>query len=213
MNLRGGQFEGQGMYSLSKYLRERGDTNIRTVEDLISKARFFKDTRYHNPERSLESRLESNTLDGSVRMQFRFAVQQVVLACMAEHELDAFVAPTNNQPAPILGAPRALGKHARPDVWSFLGSQGNFDSHYCIQMLVLNIVCLGPWMVYLGTFHFHALGQVSQTLPCLRASRQSCTTASATTVSIRRPSKTRQARIATTLIAVLASGQRRATGW
>eukprot|EP01051_Picozoa_sp_SAG22_P017452 SAG22_NODE_2695_length_2306_cov_1.042139_2_plen_144_part_00 len=43
---------------------------------------------------------------------------------MAELELDAFVAPTNNQPAPILGAPRPLGQHARPDVWSFLGSQG-----------------------------------------------------------------------------------------
>jgi len=57
-------------------------------------------------------------------MQFRFAVQQVVYACMGELELDAIVAPTNNQPAPILGAPRALGKHARPDVWSFLGSQG-----------------------------------------------------------------------------------------
>ena len=42
MSLRGGQFEGQGMYSLSKYLRERGDTNVRTVEDLISKAKFFK---------------------------------------------------------------------------------------------------------------------------------------------------------------------------
>eukprot|EP01050_Picozoa_sp_SAG11_P054676 SAG11_NODE_32999_length_279_cov_1.427778_1_plen_76_part_10 len=62
-NLRGGQFEGQGMYSLSKYLRERGDANIRTVEDLIAKAKFFKDSRYHNPERSLQSRLENDVLD------------------------------------------------------------------------------------------------------------------------------------------------------
>ena len=42
---------------------------------------------------------------------------------MAELELDAFVAPTSNQPAPKLGAPRGLGRHKRPDVWSFLGSQ------------------------------------------------------------------------------------------
>jgi hypothetical protein len=34
------------MYSLSKYLRERGDTNVRTVEDLISKAKFFKVCNY-----------------------------------------------------------------------------------------------------------------------------------------------------------------------
>jgi hypothetical protein len=42
---------------------------------------------------------------------------------MAELELDAFVAPTSNQPAPKLGAPRGLGRHKRPDVWSLLGSQ------------------------------------------------------------------------------------------
>jgi hypothetical protein len=81
-------------------------------------------------------------MDGSVRMQFRFAVQQVVLATMAEHQLDAIVAPTNNQPAPILGAPRALGKHARPDVWSFLGSQvrGKNSAFFPVQLsLVPNL--------------------------------------------------------------------------
>ena len=41
--------EGQGTYSLSKYLRERGDTNIRTIDDLITKARFFKDDKFHDP--------------------------------------------------------------------------------------------------------------------------------------------------------------------
>ena len=39
-------------------------------------------------------------------------------------QLDAFVAPTNNQSAPRLDAPRPLGRHARPDTWSFLGAQG-----------------------------------------------------------------------------------------
>jgi Asp-tRNA(Asn)/Glu-tRNA(Gln) amidotransferase A subunit family amidase len=57
-------------------------------------------------------------------MQFRHAIQTVVLAAMAELELDAFVAPTNNQPPPLLQSPRPLGKHKRPDVWSFLGGQG-----------------------------------------------------------------------------------------
>lgn len=72
----------------------------------------------------LESRLEDTTMDSSVRMQFRFAVQQVVYAAMADLNLDAFVAPTSNAPAPKLGAPRSLGAHKRPDIWSFLGSQG-----------------------------------------------------------------------------------------
>ena len=56
-------------------------------------------------------------------MQFAVCLIQV-LACMAELELDAFVAPTSNAPAPKLGAPRPLGRHKRPDIWSFLGSQG-----------------------------------------------------------------------------------------
>jgi len=61
MNLKGGQFDGQGMYSLSKYLRERGDENVRTIDDLVSKAKFFKDTRYHNPQRVSSTRTQTAT--------------------------------------------------------------------------------------------------------------------------------------------------------
>ena len=87
-------------------MHERGDTNIQTIRDLIDKARFFKDERYDMQRPDLESRLEDTTMDSSVRMQFRFAVQQVVYAAMADLNLDAFVAPTSNALAPKLGAPR-----------------------------------------------------------------------------------------------------------
>ena len=115
---------GEGTLSLEKYLRERGDAVVRTTADLISHARFFKDDRYFDPKAGLERRLEATELDTGPRMRLRFAVQQVVLCAMAELELDVLVAPTNNQPPPKLGAPRPLGRDARPDVWSFLGSQG-----------------------------------------------------------------------------------------
>ena len=107
-----------------RYLRERGDTNIKTIRDLVTQARFFEDERYDMQRPDLESRLEDSTMDSSVRMQFRFAVQQIVYAAMADLKLDAFVAPTSNAPAPKLGSPRPLGRHKRPDIWSFLGSQG-----------------------------------------------------------------------------------------
>ncbi len=109
---------------MCRYLHERGDANIQTIRDLIDKARFFEDERYDMQRPELESRLGDTTMDSSVRMQFRFAVQQVVYAAMADLKLDAFVAPTSNAPAPKLGAPRPLGRHKRPDIWSFLGSQG-----------------------------------------------------------------------------------------
>ncbi len=102
----------------------RGDANIQTIRDLIDKARFFEDERYDMQRPDLESRLGDTTMDSSVRMQFRFAIQQIVYAAMADLSLDAFVAPTSNAPAPKLGAPRPLGRHKRPDIWSFLGSQG-----------------------------------------------------------------------------------------
>ena len=86
--------------------------------------RFFVDERFDEQRSGLLKRAGTDTLDGGSRLQFRFAVQQVVAVAMAELQLDAFVAPTSNAPAPKLGQPRGLGRHSRPDVWAFLGSQG-----------------------------------------------------------------------------------------
>ena len=116
----------------------------------LCRQRFFEDESFFNPKAGLEGRLAAaeDVMDSSQRLQLRFATQQVVLQTMADLEvntaactrlcslgwafshrrccaqLDAFVAPTNNQSAPRLDAPRPLGRHARPDTWSFLGAQG-----------------------------------------------------------------------------------------
>jgi Asp-tRNA(Asn)/Glu-tRNA(Gln) amidotransferase A subunit family amidase len=60
-------------------------------------------------------------------MQRRFAIQQIVLQCMAELNLDAVVYPTSNFPAGKIGAPQGAGGASGGAVggtWSFLGQQG-----------------------------------------------------------------------------------------
>ena len=37
---------GEGKYMLNRYLRERGDANIKTNADLITKARFYQDPNF-----------------------------------------------------------------------------------------------------------------------------------------------------------------------
>jgi hypothetical protein len=63
----------------------------RTIADLISKARFFEDERYDMQRPDLEGRLEETTLDGSVRMQFRFAIQQTVRTLWSALPMFSFV--------------------------------------------------------------------------------------------------------------------------
>src|SRR5262249_50425969 len=36
---------GQAKYMLSRYLKERGDSNIKTIRDLIDKSNFYRDIR------------------------------------------------------------------------------------------------------------------------------------------------------------------------
>lgn len=118
------QAVGESRYMLERYLRQRGDANIRTIGDLVSKARFFDDPSFGDRKSSLEQRLKEMVLDTAVRMQRRFAVQTIVMQCMAEMKLDAVVYPTNNIPAPKLGAPMEPNVNGRNAVWSFLGGQG-----------------------------------------------------------------------------------------
>jgi Asp-tRNA(Asn)/Glu-tRNA(Gln) amidotransferase A subunit family amidase len=63
----------------------------------------------------------------SKRLLTRFAVQQVILQCMAEQNLDALVYPTASLPPTKLGAPAGPavnGRRGLDGVWSFLGAQG-----------------------------------------------------------------------------------------
>ena len=114
---------------LSRYLRERGDANIKSIRDLIDKSNFYRDIRpdagFVDRKAALEDMNGSLTLDMANVFQDRFAYQQVVLQCMAQENLDALVSPAGNIPAYILGAPIEPPLAGRTNsVWGLLGQHG-----------------------------------------------------------------------------------------
>src|SRR5439155_9831457 len=120
---------GQSKYMLSRYLKERGDANIKTIGDSINKSSFYRDVRpdagFADRKAALEDINRSATLDMANIFQDRFAYQQVVLQCMAEQSLDALVSTTGNIPAYILGAPIEPPLAGRTNsVWGLLGQHG-----------------------------------------------------------------------------------------
>ncbi|HEX2584573.1 MAG TPA: amidase, partial [Steroidobacteraceae bacterium] len=72
--------EGEGRYVLDVYLRDRGDANIKSTEDLIKKSAFFTDVRegtgFNDKKKGLETKFKDKTLDLKARLQSRFALQQ-----------------------------------------------------------------------------------------------------------------------------------------
>jgi Asp-tRNA(Asn)/Glu-tRNA(Gln) amidotransferase A subunit family amidase len=116
--------EGQAKYMLNLYLRERGDTNIKTNADLIEKANYYDEPNFRTPKRGRMNTEKDMQYDMSSRMLRRFSIQQMILQCMAEQKLDALVYPTANLPPTKLGAPSGPPPNARGGVWSFLGAQG-----------------------------------------------------------------------------------------
>jgi amidase len=120
---------GQAKYMLNRYLKERGDPNIKTIADLINKSNFYRDIRpdanFIDRKAALEEMNQSTTLDMANIFQDRFAYQQVVMQCMAEQNLDALVSPSGNIPAYVLGAPLEPTLDGRSaSVWGLLGQHG-----------------------------------------------------------------------------------------
>jgi amidase len=119
--------DGQNKYFIDQYLAERGDANIRTNADLISKARFHEDPTFPDRRKSRENVEKVQQYDMSQRLLLRFAVQQVVLQCMAELDVDALVYPTASLPPRKLGAPAGApvnGRRGSDGVWSLIGANG-----------------------------------------------------------------------------------------
>lgn len=118
---------GEGKYGYNFYLARRGDAAIKTLDDLINKANFFNDPVVGgNKKPSLESANRATSVETAVRLQRRFAVQQIVLQCMAELKLDAIISPTSLSPARKLAAPN---DSAGPGVGNYgmvalVGAQG-----------------------------------------------------------------------------------------
>jgi Asp-tRNA(Asn)/Glu-tRNA(Gln) amidotransferase A subunit family amidase len=117
---------GESKYMLDVYLKERGDANIQSNTDLINKSKFYDDPKFTDRRKQRENADKPMEMNMAERMQRRFAIQQMVLQCMQEQNLDALVYPTSNIPPAKLGAPDepALNGRTAGGVWSFLGQQG-----------------------------------------------------------------------------------------
>ena len=120
---------GESKYYFNRYLARRGDANIKNLDDLIVRSRFyiddFKRTRFRDVKAALERANQPKTLDVRVRNANRLAIQQTVMQCMAIMKLDALVYPTGNIPAAVIKAP------VEPDIndrshqaWTLLGQMG-----------------------------------------------------------------------------------------
>jgi amidase len=117
---------GETKYELNLYLKQRGDANIKSNTDLISKSIFYSDPHFTDRRMQRENADKPMEMNMAERMQRRFAIQQMLLQCMQEQNLDALVYPTSNVPPAKLGAPDepALSGRVAGGVWSFLGQQG-----------------------------------------------------------------------------------------
>lgn len=117
--------DGEGKYMMNRYLRERGDVNIKSNTDLANKANFYNDPTFPDRRKARESADTAMSMDMAQRLQHRFAVQTIVLECMQEQNLDALVYPTTNIPPPKLGAPGEPTVNGRSALaWTLLGQQG-----------------------------------------------------------------------------------------
>jgi Asp-tRNA(Asn)/Glu-tRNA(Gln) amidotransferase A subunit family amidase len=116
---------GEDKYNMNRYLRERGDANIRTNADLIARGTFYDDANFPNRRAAREQAERATTLDTSARMHTRFALQTLLMNCMAEQKLDALVAPMSTVPPRKLLAPREPASNGRnPIGWFMFGQQG-----------------------------------------------------------------------------------------
>ena len=123
----GGGFNvtGEDKYMINRYLRKRGDANIKTNADLIAKGTFYDDPNFPNRRAAREQAERATVLDTSARMHTRFALQTLLMQCMGEQKLDALVAPMSTVPPRKLLSPREPPSNGRTPIgWSMFGQQG-----------------------------------------------------------------------------------------
>jgi Asp-tRNA(Asn)/Glu-tRNA(Gln) amidotransferase A subunit family amidase len=119
---------GQGKYLLARYLQERGDKNIKNIQDLIDKSTFYTDIRADagfNDKKAALVNMAATTLEMANLYENRVAHQVIVLQCMAALGLDALVSTAGNIPAYIIGQPQEPTLNGRgSSVWGLLGQHG-----------------------------------------------------------------------------------------
>jgi Asp-tRNA(Asn)/Glu-tRNA(Gln) amidotransferase A subunit family amidase len=122
---------GTNKYKMDLYLRERGDANIQSTEDLINKSNFFTDIRsgsgFSDKKASLTSTNSALTLDNVNELARHYTLQMIALQCFGLLGLDVVVHPTTNVPAPKLGAPTEPDKNDRVQLsWNLLPGSASF---------------------------------------------------------------------------------------
>jgi Asp-tRNA(Asn)/Glu-tRNA(Gln) amidotransferase A subunit family amidase len=121
----GGNDVGDSRYFNNLYLQHRGDSEIRTLTDLYTKANFWDDPAIPNRKSGLTSSDEALTLNSAAALQNRFTTQTAVFQCFAEQKLDALVYPTGNIPPSIITSPREPSKNDRGSgLWTNINSRG-----------------------------------------------------------------------------------------
>src|SRR6266567_3016358 len=105
-----GEAIGESKYYFNRYLRKRGDANIKDLTDLINKSHYYndtfgRDTRFRDVKAVLQDADKASTLDLRERDSSRLAIQQTVMQCMAMLNLDAVTYPTGNIPPALIKAP------------------------------------------------------------------------------------------------------------
>jgi Asp-tRNA(Asn)/Glu-tRNA(Gln) amidotransferase A subunit family amidase len=121
---------GEAKYYFNRYLKKRGDANIKDLTDLIDKSRYYvdtfgRDTRFRDVKSNLQENNKPATLDVRDRDAIRAAIQQTVMQCMATLKLDAVTYPTGNVPAALIKAPVEPDINGRShQAWTLLGQMG-----------------------------------------------------------------------------------------
>jgi amidase len=126
---------GDSAYWRELYVRDRNDAAIKTSAQLSAATKPIVDpvfaasspnisvaAPYGSPRTSAP---EPKELDVADRMLQRWAMQQVILSCMADLNLDAMVYPTNNIPAQKIQAPEEPAVNGRDQShWVVFGRNG-----------------------------------------------------------------------------------------
>jgi len=129
---------GDMAYWRERYLHDRNDAAIKTTRDANAATKPIVDPVFaaSSPNISTASPYGparpgngggngDRELDMADRLAQRFAFQQVIMSCMADLNLDAFVYPTNNIPPQKIQAPEEPAVNGRNQAhWTLFGQQG-----------------------------------------------------------------------------------------
>jgi Asp-tRNA(Asn)/Glu-tRNA(Gln) amidotransferase A subunit family amidase len=121
---------GESKYYFDRYLKRRGDANVKDLTDLINKSKYYAapdklNSRFSDKKASLSNADKAMTLDPRQRNAHRLGVQQTIMQCMALQKLDAITYPTGNIPPSIINAPVEPEINGRShQAWNLLGQMG-----------------------------------------------------------------------------------------